>query len=98
VPGFEIREKMFDIGRIDRLIRAWVKNSENLEIITEAESIFNTFPPLDYFENLPRDGSDEFFFKGLVSMVRTSVLSLQAGIHLEKNKVEKEMGCELINL
>jgi hypothetical protein len=33
-----------------------------------------------------------------VSKVRTSVLSLQAGIHLEKNKVEKEMGCELINL
>jgi exonuclease III len=63
VPGFKIREKMIDIGRIDCLIRAWVKNSENLEIITEAESIFDTLPPLDYFENLPRAGSDEFYSK-----------------------------------
>jgi hypothetical protein len=68
------------------------------EKITAAEEIFDTLPDLAFFESLPRSGTDDFFFEGLISMVRTAVLSLQSGIHLEKNKRVKNLSVELINL
>jgi hypothetical protein len=86
VPRYQTRNLLIDIGSIDRLIREWIKDESKIEKITEAEDIFDTLPDLGFFEGLPRTGTDDFFFEGIVSMVRTAVLSLQSCIHIEKNK------------
>jgi hypothetical protein len=97
VPGFQIRNLLIDIGRTERLIREWIKNND-LQTIELAEAIFEQLPQLHFFETLPLTASDYFFFEGMVSTVRTSLLSVQASIHLEKNKALKELSIELSNL
>jgi hypothetical protein len=98
VPRYQSRNWLIDIYRIERYIKNWVSNNDQLELIGEAEAIFETLPELEIFENLPRTGSDEFFFEGLVSIVRIAVLSLQSSIHKEKNKHISNLKTELINL
>jgi hypothetical protein len=98
VPGFQIRSLLIDIGRIERLIREWIKNNDDLQTIELAEAIFEQLPQLHFFETLPLTSSDDFFFEGMVSAVRTSLLSVQASIHLEKNKALKELSIELSSL
>jgi hypothetical protein len=98
VPGFLVRNFLIDIGRIERLIKIWIKNELDHDIISEAESIFETLPDLEFFEQLPRESSADFFFEGLVSVVKTSVLSLQAGIYKEKNNLLDNLKSELLNL
>jgi hypothetical protein len=98
VPGFVARDLLIDMGRIARLINDWVKCPNELEKIEEAEAIFEMLPGLDYFEGLPLSISDDYFFEGMISTVRTYLLSVQASIHLEKNKITRVMSRELANL
>jgi hypothetical protein len=97
VPGYLTRGLLIDIGRIESGIQDWVKNNQDPVRIEEVENIFETLPDLEFFEELPRSGSDDFFFEGLISTVRTSVLSLQAGIHLGKKQKSKKLTIGIVD-
>jgi hypothetical protein len=98
VPGYMRRNLLTDFGRIEGLIRDWVRTPNSNEPIESAENIFEVLPNLEFFEEIPLSSSDDFFFEGMVSAVRTSLLSLQAGVHAEKSKVLRDMTRELKTL
>jgi Reverse transcriptase (RNA-dependent DNA polymerase) len=98
VPGFFVNNLLIDIGRVETYLRQSIKQDANNPDLDMAEAIFETMPELEIFHNLPLSCSEDFFFDGLVSVVKTSLLSLQANIHLEKNKTVNNLKLNLQNL
>jgi hypothetical protein len=54
-------------------------------LIRGAEDIAETFPDLEFFENLPLSVTPDFFFEGLVLSVKNEILTKQATIYKIKN-------------
>jgi hypothetical protein len=100
LPGYRWRDLLLDLGRIECNVRNSVKGAilDEQDPLVSAEEILETLPELEFFENLPLTVTDDFFFEGLVSIIRTSILSLQSLIHKEKNRNLTAQHLELSNL
>jgi hypothetical protein len=105
VPRNGVYNLLEEIGRIDGRIRQIANimpDAENADeqkslLIEEAENIFETLPGLNYFLNLPLSCEDDFFFEGLISVVKSATLSIQADLFKTKNKYKKRL-CDEIDL
>jgi hypothetical protein len=55
------------------------------DLLDNARDIFETLPNLEFFLNLTLACDDDFFFEGLISIVRNSTLSVQSDLFKYKN-------------
>jgi hypothetical protein len=78
------------------LINADPENENNYETLLQmAGDIFESLPDLDFFQNLSLSCDDDLFFEALISIVRTTALSLQSDLNKSKNNYRAVIGNRL---
>jgi hypothetical protein len=98
IPRYVVNDLLIDIGRIERMVRDFQKikfERENLQdfmfeqvesdLLEQAEGVFEGLPDLQFFLNLELSCDDDFFFESLISVVKTTALSLQSDLFKRKN-------------
>jgi exonuclease III len=103
VPRNYVYNLLEEIGRIDTRVKKIVttepeaQNAKELkeELLTEAENIFETLPDINTITDLPLSCEDDFFFEGLLSIVKSATLSIQADLFKTKNNYKTRLKSEL---
>jgi exonuclease III len=98
IPRYVKFDLLIDIGRIESMVRQSLKvkydkgelemeNNERIsqELLDNARDIYETLPNHDFFLNLTLACDDDFFFEGLISIVRATTLSVQSDLFKYKN-------------
>jgi exonuclease III len=103
VPRNFVYNLLEDIGRIDSRVRQSVNTEPDVEnaneikeeLLAEAENIFETLPEFSTITDLPLSCEDDFFFEGMLSVVKSATLSIQADLFKTKNKYKNRLTSEL---